>query len=458
MMQLRTLFRGGTVVDETRATVDDILVENGIVAARGECADQTAEIVACEGFWVLPGAVDPHVHFSLESGGVSTADTVVSGSRSALAGGVTTVADFAEQQGPLRQALARHRERWQGAVCDWVVHSMITQLDGTVEADLRQLAAAGEIRSVKVFTTYRARGLYLDDDALYRVIEVSAEGDLTVLVHAESDGMVSVLSSRARARGEGAVAIAWSRPVEAEEEAAFRVLTFTRHAGGRVHLVHLSCPQSVRHLAAARAEGAWASGETCPQYLVLDENVLTGAHGHWFATAPPLRTAALADSLWRCLARGDLQIVSTDSCAFSTSAKDSWGGDFTRIPGGVPGIEVSLRVMMGSGVQAGRIGVTDLVRVMSANPARLLGVYPRKGCLNVGSDADIVLLDPDGYAPIDANSLISRAGWSPYEGIAAAMPPARVYLRGRLVASQGRYVGEDTGGLPLTRARPMCPQ
>ncbi|MBN1425146.1 amidohydrolase family protein [Candidatus Fermentibacteria bacterium] len=438
-------------------TVEDMLVEAGTVAARGTVSSTGAEIVPCEGLWVLPGVVDPHVHLFLKAQGVATADDVASGSRSALVGGVTTVADFAEVRGSLSESLARHGETWRAAACDWAVHLMITRLDGAVEEELRVLSLAGQIRSVKVFTTYRSRGLYLDDETLFRVIEASAGGEFVILAHAENDAMVRVLSDATRRRGEGALAVARSHPVEAEEEAVYRVLAFTRHAGGRIHLVHLSCGGSIRHVADARASGAWASGETCPHYLVLTEEMLGVDGGHRYATAPPLRSALHADALWQAVAAGDLHVVATDSCGFSLSSKDAWAGDFSRIPGGIPGVEVSLRVMTGLGVHGGRIGITDLVRLMSANPARLLGVYPQKGSLGVGSDADIVILDPQGRMPIHAQRLVSKAGWSPYEGRMVASPPERVYLRGSLVAERGRLVGDDSVGLPLVRGRPAYP-
>ncbi|MCU0610996.1 MAG: amidohydrolase family protein [Candidatus Eisenbacteria bacterium] len=454
----RTLFTGGTVISESGATREDLLVEDGAVVGRGQVVSPAADVVDCSGLLILPGLVDPHVHFCLEANGLATADDVATGSRSAVVGGVTTVADFTEPAGDsVRRTVMAHRRTWQPAACDWAAHVVVAACDGAGASEISELAAAGELRSVKVFTAYRRRGLFSDDEALFRVLEASAGGEFVTLVHAENEGIIAVLEGRFRGGCAGAIAVARSRPPEAEEEAVNRVLVFAASCQGRVHLVHLSCEGSVRRLAEGRAAGIWASGETCPHYLVLTEDLLAGSDGHRYATAPPLRTAAHAAALWTALARRAVQVIATDSCGFSATAKDQWAGDFTRIPGGVPGVEVSLRVMMGEGVQRGRIGMPDLVRLMSGNPARLLGAYPRKGCLDVGSDADIIVLDPEGRAPVDTHALTSRAGWSPYQGLMTIPPPERVYLRGTQVAARGRYVGEGVSGRPIERGRPIYP-
>lgn len=452
------LFRGGEIVEETGTVVRDLLVEDGKVAALGGVAHRRAEVVDCEGLWVLPGLVDPHVHFCLEIGDAHTVDDVMWGSRSAVAGGVTTVADFVPQgSGAVRRALRAHLPIWLPAACDWVLHMIITRFDAAVEEELREESEAGEIRSVKVFTTYRDRGLCLDDESLFRVIECSAGGHFVTCVHAENDAMVRVLSARLLRAGRGADSLAHARPPEAEEEAVGRTVAFARHTGGLVHLMHLSCAGSARLVAAARARGVWASGETCPHYLLLSMGVLAGRNGHRFATAPPLRAEEEVQALWAGLCRGDLQVIATDSCGFAAEAKDGWGGDFAMLPGGIPGVETSLRLMVGYGVREGRIGIRDVVRLMCANPARLLGIYPTKGTLAVGSDADIVLLDPAALVPVHRSALVSRAAWSPYEGMIAAAPPERVYLRGSLVARKGQYVGDGMRGERLARGRPTRP-
>ncbi len=454
----RTVFRGGVVVGESSSVREDLLVEDGVVVARGRVPAADAVVVPCDGRVLMPGVVDAHVHLFLEVGGIRTADDVRSGSRAAVAGGVTTVADFVEASGePLEAALTRHARAWEASACDWVAHLMVTpSLTGVLDG-LASLAAAGAIRSVKAFTAYGERGLRLDDEVLVWLIEASARHGFVVIVHAEDEATIRVLVEREKGRSWDALALARTRPIEAEVEAISRVLRFARETNGRVHLAHLSCPEAAWLVAQERERGTWASAETCPHYLLFSEDVLGTKGGHRFATVPPLRPRACAEGMWECIHGGAVQVITTDSCAFSLAAKDTWGGEFTRIPCGIPGVEVSLRVMVGQAVHGGRLTLNDVVRLMSANPARLLGVYPRKGSLEVGSDADVVVLDPRAIAPVDTSALISRAGWSPYEGLIASAPPERVYLRGHVVAQGGRYVGEGVAGQPLARGEPTCP-
>ncbi len=455
------LFSGGIIAEEDRLVREDLLVEEGKVVDRGEGIEPSPgiEVVDCSGQFLLPGLVDVHVHFGLEAGGIRTADDFSSGTKSAAVGGVTTVADFMDQVPgtPLAEVLAQRNAYCSGAAVDWTNHFVITQWSSVVEDELEMLANEGHARSVKLFTTYRSRGLMSNDEQIYQILEASAQGSFVVLIHAENDGLIGLLTSRLKHAMPGAIGVARSRPVEAEEEAVGRVLLLAHHARGRIHLVHLSCSGSVKRLKEARQRGVWSSGEVCPHHLLLSETRLQGKDGHLYSTCPPLRTSEEAAQLWKAVGNGDVQLVATDSCGFTPGDKETWDGDFTRLPMGLPGVETSLRLLYTNGVSGGFFSLERLVQLMSANPARLLGVYPRKGSLAVGSDADIVIFEPGTVQKLAAADLVSEVGWSPYEGFLLEKPPQKVYLRGRLIAKSGEFVGEIGAGRALLRGKPQLP-
>lgn len=454
-MSHRLLFRGGLVVDERGTWEEDLLVEEGRVVERGSVRAH-APVVDCSGLWVLPGAVDPHVHFCLESAGIRTADDVFWGTRSAIAGGVTTVADFVPPVcSGLREAWHRFASLWSDAACDWTAHVTLTSSSRVLVDELEEMAARGITTSVKVYTTYRSRGLFIDDDALLALLEETRRG-FVVLVHAESDALVRRLEER-RPPGASALQVAGAHPPEAEEEACARVAAFASCVGGRAHLVHVSSPQSLRVVSGFRERGALVSTETCPHYLLLSKEVLEGPQGHRFLTFPPVRDAGAREGLWSAVGGGMVDVIATDSCGFAARDKDAFAHTPWEVPAGIPGVEVSLRLMVSHGVRAGRIGPSDVVRLMSANPARLLGLYPTKGALEVGSDADIVLLDPGDCGTLHIDELVSQAGYSPYQGFSALAPPRQVYLRGRLAAQRGRWVEGGPRGEMLRRGSPSLP-
>ena len=460
-MGRRILIAGGTVTDETCSETTDILVEDNRIVERspGLSASPGTEIIDCSGKYLIPGLVDVHVHFDLESNGFRTADDFVSGTRSAAAGGVTTVVDFIDQDPgrPIRAIVEKAvKDRESVAAVDWSYHLVITAWSNEVRSEFRDLRSAGLSGSVKVFTAYRSRGLMSDDDQLYGILEASGSDEFITMVHAENDALISLFESRELKQEAGISGLARSRPPIAEEEAVSRVLLFAEYARGRIHIAHMSTPGSVSRLTDARSRGVWASGEVTPHHLFLSEDYLNRPDGALYTCCPPLRSDDIRGMLWNELRNGHIHIVSTDSCGFSPYAKQS-AVDVRNIPMGLPGVETLFPLMYTRGVESEGMSLSRLTQILSANPARLLGVFPKKGVLRIGSDADILVFDPHERQRLTAKYLESKVGWSPYEGFLLAKPPESVYLKGQLIAQNGSFTGNRCHGCVLDRGDPVLP-
>jgi dihydropyrimidinase len=289
---------------------------------------------------------------------------------------------------------------------------------------------------------------------MVQVMEVCRRHGLTVCVHAENDSLIDMFTERVRGSAiRGAAALASARPPEVEEEAVARAIWFCGMTGARLHLVHLSSAEAAHRVGAARRRGLPVSGETCPQYLALDKSLLSGRNGHRWACCPVLRGETDRRGLLLALRRRWLQVIGTDHCAFTKAQKDTWKGDFTRIPYGLPGVETSLAITYSLGPARGRIGPAQWVRLHSEGPARLFGLYPRKGTIRKGSDADLVIWDPKVRRTLSARSLQTACDWSPYEGMKVRGMARQVFLRGTEIAREGKYVGPGGEGCYTARDR-----
>ena len=431
---------GGEVFRPEGRIAADVAVEGAqIVAVGPDLAGRAREVVVAEGRWVLPGAVDAHVHLGLPLEGGAVSDGFKNGSRAAAAGGVTTIIDYTTPspgQG-LLDAIAARRALADGeVVTDYGLHAVLIDWNDRLARELPAAVDAG-VTSVKLFMIYRDRDWMADDARLRSVMEAAADLGVVVCVHAEDDATIEVAVARARASGElGIAAFAASRSASQEAHAVERVCGIAADTGAHLHLVHLSAAASVDALARAKDAGVKVTGETCPQYLLLDESLYLKPHGHRFASCPPLRTRTDRSRLWRAVADGTIDLIATDSCGFDASAKDSWGGDFTRIPYGLPGVETMLPLVLDEGRRRG-IHPARLVCAMSAAPARRFGLSPRKGRLSPGADADLVVYDPDAPWIVDHGSLVTGLGYSPYEGRIVQGRPVAVWRRGQRVATRG---------------------
>jgi dihydropyrimidinase len=448
---------GGTVVTARKSARRDVCVRAGRIARVGATTKRTRalakRVVDASGCLVIPGAVDPHVHFALSIGtGMRTADDFDSGTRAAAAGGITTIIDYTTpkpKQGPL-PAFSERRRLADGRVhVDYSLHNVLIGWDPSWREDLESLVKQGA-PSVKLFTIYADRGWQADDGMMYQVMEACRDLGMVVCVHAENDSLIELYTSRTLELPPGrrpkALGLALARPPLVEEEAVARTILLAEATGARLHLVHLSTRRAAELVGEARRLGLPVSGETCPQYLALDETLLAGKDGHLWGCCPPLRGADDREGLGRALKKGFLSAVTTDHCTFTRKQKDSWWGDFLKIPYGLPGVETSLAVTYTLGPAKGNISPGQWVRIHTEGPARLFGLYPQKGVIKTGSDADLVVWDPRVTRTIRADDLQTDCDWSPYQGMKLRGLARHVFLRGTEVAQDSRYCGPGGEG------------
>ena len=457
---MRTLFKGGSVVSAKGVRRADLLVEGEKVVSLGRGlkaeADRTIDVGGCV---LFPGFIDAHTHFDLEVAGTVTADGFASGSRAALRGGTTTVIDFAcpDKGESLASGLARWREKAEGrAACDYGFHMTIDDWNEDIRSELPAMFAQG-ISSFKMYMTYPA--MLLGDRDLYLALkELKALGGVCG-VHCENAGVIDGLIAEAKARGELSPAShPLTRPPYLEAEAVGRLLRIAQAAQAPVIIVHLTNGAALEEILRARKRGQTVYVETCPQYLALDESLYFQedySDAARYVCAPPLRDKGEQEILWKALRRGDIQTVSTDHCSFTLEQKAMGREDFTKIPGGLPGVETRGELMWSLGVAKRKLTVAQMCRVLAENPAKLYGLYPRKGTLQPGSDADIVVYDPSGGHVIRAEDCESAAGYSPYEGFATDGGIRQVWLRGRLAVESGNVLFGTPQGKYLVRGKCM---
>ncbi len=448
-----TLLRGGTLVTPDGVLKADLLIQGERIQAIGRglpLAPDTA-VIDADGLLVLPGVIDAHVHIALDTGIYRTPDDWFSGTRAAACGGVTTVVDFATQfpGQTLREAVEARLAEARGATVDYAFHVMVTDLPPGREEELAALRELGT-PSIKLYTTYRPN-YYADDATILRLMEASARLGILPLVHCENDALVTAQTQALVAAGKtGWRYHARARPALAEVEAIRRILFLAEAVRCPVHIVHCSTARSVEEVTRARQAGQPVTCETCPQYLLLDDSVYAGPEPWRYILQPPLRAAGEPQALWDQVARGAVDLIATDHCDYTLAQKTA-ANDFTRTPGGLPGLETLLPLMYTHGVAAGRLTLPQLVSLLSANPARIWGLWPRKGALLPGSDADIVLYDPQPEGVLRAEDLHHVAGYTPYEGMPIRGQIRTVFVRGRMVYREGQFVGKEGWGRFIPR-------
>ncbi|HVD26571.1 MAG TPA: dihydropyrimidinase [Gaiellaceae bacterium] len=454
------LIKGGRVITAADDYVGDVFVENERISLIGESLDVDADkVIDATGKYVLPGLVDPHTHLDMPFGGTVTIDDVESGQTAAAFGGTTCHVDFVIQpQGEtFATALDMWKEKANGKqMIDMGYHMAITDLDegGTLE-ELASLPEQG-ITSYKLFMAYKG-ALMVDDETLFRSMQVAADSGALVMVHAENGDAIDVLVKEALEAGHTEPKYhALTRPPETEGEATNRAIQLARVAGAPLYVVHVSCKESVEPIQLAREKGWDIWGETCTQYFFVDYTFLERPNfeGAKYVYTPPPRDKANQDVLWNAVRTDILSAISTDHCTFNWDGQKTLGkNDFSKIPNGGPGLENRLHMIHEFGVRAGRISLNRMVELLATNPAKLFGLYPRKGTIAVGSDADIVVFDPEKKLTISAAAHHSKIDYNLYEGAEVTGSPEVVLLRGNVLVENDELVASPGIGQFVARAK-----
>ncbi|MGE4354038.1 MAG: dihydropyrimidinase [Oscillospiraceae bacterium] len=454
---MKKLIIGGLVVSATKMRRADILIDGEQITAVGtKLSAEDAEVIDANGRIIFPGFIDAHTHFDLGVCDTTTADDFLSGSRAALRGGTTTVIDFAcpNKGESLRRGLELWHEKAYGrAMCDYGFHMTIDDWNAEISEELSGMENEG-ITSFKMYMTYPAMMLG-DGDMLRALMRVREMGGI-VGVHCENSGMIDALTEKIKSSGlSGAACHPISRPDLAEAEAINRLSYLAQCADVPVVIVHLSSALGFEEARRARERGAKIYIETCPQYLFLDDSVYAqrGIDGAKFVCSPPIRKKADCDVLWNALVSGGIDTISTDHCSFTLRQKSVGLSDFTKIPGGLPGVETRVVLMFGKGVANNRLTAERMCALLAENPARLYGLYPQKGTVMPGSDADLVIIDPHGETRISAEDSAGNADYTPYEGMRLPGRIVRVMLRGKTAVLDGRVCMAPGEGKFLRRGR-----
>ncbi len=452
------LIKNGLIVTASDLYAGDVLIEGEKISTIGTSLDVEADrVIDATDRYVLPGGIDCHTHLDMPFGGTTSADDFESGTIAAAHGGTTSVVDFAIQY--KGQTLHHAWETWMGkaeakAAIDYGFHMIVTDLTDHVEQEMDAMVAEG-VTSFKLFMAYP--GVFmLDDAAIFRAMLRTGQNGGTICMHAENGGVIDVLVKKALAEGKTAPKYhALTRPARAEAEATHRAIALAEIADVPVYIVHLSAAEALEMVTEARDRGLPAFAETCPQYLFLsDDNYEEpGFEGAKYVMSPPLRPKDTQERLWRGLAFNDLQAISTDHCPFCMKEQKTMGEhDFSKIPNGAPGIETRMSLVYDGGVRTGRISLNRFVELTSTSPARIFGLFPRKGTIAPGSDADIVIFDPMKKTTLSARTLHMRVDYNPYEGREVTGAPETVLSRGDVIIDRGRFVGRAGAGQFLRRA------
>ena len=453
------LIRNGTVVTAERSFAADILVDGEKIRdiAPSLPAEAAGRVIDASGMLLLPGGIDAHTHLDMPFGGTTSSDDFETGTRAAAFGGTTTLIDFAIQAKgtKMRDALDTWWKKAAGrAVIDYGLHMIVTDLGEAGLEDMDSLVAEG-VASFKLFMAYPGV-LMVDDATIFQALSRTAKNGALICMHAENGGVIDVIVRRALAEGKTApIYHALTRPVTAEAEAVNRAIAMAEIAGVPIYIVHLSSEDALNKVREARDRGLPAFAETCPQYLLLsvEELARPNFEGAKYVFTPPLREKHHPPKLWDGLKNDHLQVVSTDHCPFCFEDQKALGkDDFTKIPNGGPGVENRLQLLFHHGVNQGKLSLNRFVELVSTTPARLFGLYPRKGTLAAGSDADIVVWDPQASHVISAKTHHMRVDYSMFEGFTVKGNAKLVMSRGEVIVEDGQFHGRAGRGQFLKRA------
>lgn len=453
------LIKNGTIVSAAETFQADLLIENGRISQLGAALEKSgAQLIDAAGQYVMPGAVDVHTHLNLAVDGLKVSDGFFEGTAAAAFGGTTCIVEhpgFGSAGCSLMQPIEAYRREADGqCVVDYGLHGVLQHLSPAILDELPRLLDEG-ISSIKIYLTYAGR---LSDSEILSVLQRARELGLLAAFHAENHAIIEHLCRRFKAEGKTAPHYhPLSRPDYCEAEAVNRLISLARAAGEvPIYIVHLSTDAGLRHIVTAREMGLPVYAEVCPQHLLLHDACYRQPQhrGLQYIMAPPARSAEDGAALWRGLVQGSIDVVATDHCSFSFADKLARGkDDFSRCPGGIPGVETRLPLLFSEGVLQNRLSLNRFVEVLCTAPARLMGLFPRKGSLIPGADADVVVLDPNAEKQITPENLRQNADYSPYQGWRVRGWPRLTLVRGRVVVDQGRLLVDKGWGQYIGRQK-----
>jgi dihydropyrimidinase len=481
---MRTLIKGGTVVTATEIMQADVLIEDekvvaiyapgdggGWARAAGDAiaGALSEKVIDATGKYVFPGGVDVHTHMELPFGGTYASDTFESGTRAAAWGGTTTLIDFAVQT--IGEPMMDGYEEWMAkadgeCAIDYGFHMIVSDVNEQTLKEMDMLMGEG-VTSFKLFMAYPGV-LYSNDGQIFRAMQKAAENGATIMMHAENGIVIDVLREQALARGEtDPIYHSVTRPPVTEAEATHRAIAYAELAECPLYVVHMSAKEALDEIIAARDRGSNVFAETCPQYLFLGWKNLNepGFEGAKYVCSTPVRSEEQGhqEALWRGLATNDLQIVSTDHCPFCMNDHPTLGmqkqlgvGDFTKIPNGLPGVEERFTMMYHGAIDEGRLSLNRFVEIIATTPAKMFGLFPQKGTIAIGSDADIVVFDPGTHQTLSADGIHMDVDYTCYEGTEVSGKVETVLSRGRVIIENGEYLGTKGDGRYLERGTNQC--
>lgn len=456
----KLLIHGGTVVSESDVAPYDIVIEGDRIAAQGLSGDfdpmSFDEVFDATGLLVLPGLVDPHVHFDAPFMGSTTDHDFHTGTAAAAYGGITTVISFSTQPkgGSILRNLEEHEKKAEGkAYVDWSLHGILYDSSAQTLAEIPELVKAG-IPTYKCFTTYRHSERLMDDDSMLQVLKTTAaESGGMLMIHCENDAILEYRLKRELAQGNTSwIYHARSRPRSAENVAIQRVVDLMKEERAPIYIVHATTAESIQIIQKAQSQGDPIHCETCTHYLILTEDLLNTELGHLFICSPPLRIQSDIDALWRASRVGPIEVISSDDAGLPSADRTRLGeGRFDKVPNGMPGVEPRLTMLYTEGVRKNRITLPRLVSLTATNPARLFGLFPHKGSLTPGSDADVVLFDPNIEWTMSAKTIHMNTDFCPFEGRDVFGKPKTVLCRGQVVIRDYELVGSPGYGRRIFR-------
>lgn len=452
------ILKGGKIVTDKKTYESDIKVSGGKIVEIGEnLQDESCTIVDANGSYIIPGGIDTHTHFDLDTGATKTADDFESGTRAAIAGGTTTILDFATQNKgkTLKEALAEWNKKAEDkCYCDYGFHMAITDWNDSICDEMDDMIDEG-IPSFKLYMAYKGL-LQVDDGVIYKALQKSKEIGALIGFHCENGDIICELVNKSLK--ENKISPRYhelTRPEILEAEATSRLMKIAEVVKSRVYVVHLSCKESLEEVIKAKKRGVDVIVETCPQYLLLNKELYNsdGFEGAKYVMSPPLRDKYNNDILWNSIAEGIIDTIGTDHCSFNYKNQKELGiNDFSKIPNGSPGVEHRISLLYTYGVCTNKITINRMVEVMCTKPAKIFGLYPQKGKIDVGSDADLVVLNPNRVKKIKAIDQVQNVDYTPYEGYEVKCEIERVYLRGVEVSKEGKVTCNSPIGVYLKRS------